>query len=302
MGEPIRQSPTDFSRVHNIELYKNLIASSVNETNFYEIYWKDHSKNVKECFIWPSVLSQTQKNEIIQNGFMVNESLSVHQFYNKLHGTMPHLKMGKQRQRHRPSNRNIPYAKFRKHLHGQTMHDRNLLDNNETFDEYAKNANEQMGLFWEFIRYFNCEWPYSYLMDQIGSKYFDHYHRFSLDDFSKHFDENINKILDALNIIDNKQNNLRLLNKGLNGTQFNITKQRQILFLDLQKEDYSNVKGSNQQKPHRKDPKYSNHATKGEYDKENSIKLLLTVNDSVCSILKNMTIMLQFEWQYHQFC
>ena len=42
----------------------------------------------------------------------------------------------------------------------------------------------QMGLFWEFIRYYNREWTNQYLIHQIGIQYFHTgYGRFNLGDF-----------------------------------------------------------------------------------------------------------------------
>ena len=168
----------------------------------------------------------------------------------------------------------------------QHEHNRKLLDNAQKIIK----ASDQMGLFWEFVRYFNCEWTYSYLMDQIGSTYFDKYHRFDLEDLANHtgFEENINEILDALNIIDNEENNRILTKQGV--SDVNIANEREIIFRKLKQEDYSNITRS---RPH---------VTRGEYDKKKSIELLLTVDDSVCSILKNITIMLRFEWEYTQFC
>merc|ERR1712176_1496749 len=171
--------------------------------------------------------------------------------------------------------------------------ERKLLQVNET------KGNEQIGIFWEFVRYFNCEWAYAYLMNEIGNAHFNKYHRFNLDDFANHdgFERNINQMLDALNIIDNEENNARLAKHGIDMNEFNITRQRANLFRILQLEDYSN-----QSSDGKLTRNMQQHITRGRYNKTKAIELLLTLDESICHILKNLTNLIQYEWTHAEMC
>eukprot|EP01083_Nonionella_stella_P071842 193236_1 len=155
---------------------------------------------------------------------------------------------------------------------------------------YNELVNEQMGLFWEFIRYFNCEWPQIYLMRRIGLQHFTHYHRFNLDDFGSHsgFVDNMNVFVDILNVMDSEQN--RQILRHRNGTH--IQRERSALLKLLQRHDLHKSEST----------KNRGHVTAGEYDRNVSIAWLLSVDTTVCLILRNLTLWLDFDWYYAAYC
>eukprot|EP01083_Nonionella_stella_P250982 866451_1 len=269
-------------RAQNEILFQDVISSNVNKQNYYQKYFKTASKNVSLCFNVPTLIS---------NG-------------NNKFPRAPNLVMSVQR----------------------------------LYRGLSKNQ-VQMGLFWEFIRYYNCEWSYSYLMHQIGSQYFKHYHVFHLSDFTSHsrFDENINRLLDILNIVVSKENVDRLNRFDGNYSLDRMAQQRDTLFELLKQEDKSDVATKKEkflsegitvreryrdrlQRGRHHGPKRipvqggrldgrrypgrfaSSHFTKGDFDRKESIKLLLTLDERICHILKHMTVWLEFEWNHSTFC
>eukprot|EP01083_Nonionella_stella_P205609 748588_1 len=249
-------------RLHNTDLYTDLRLSRMNEMYYYQKYFRVISQDVQPCFILPNI----------------DDHLNT--FY-------------------RQRVINTSFA-FMSHLSVQTFY-RTLRNVSHT---------DTMGLFWEFIRYYNCEWPHAYLMHQIGIKHFDHYHRFNLSDFDSHrgYNANINRLLDALNVVANQDNAQMLHRNGINYTVGKIKKERNRLLRMLQTEDVSEywTKDDSRKKTRIYRESYAHedtkHFTKGDYDKEESIKLLLTLDHSICNVLRNLTLWLDFEWSYSTFC
>ena len=159
----------------------------------------------------------------------------------------------------------------------------------QRFYQLMHGTNDQMGLFWELIRYYNCEWPHQYLMHKLGLKYFkdNNYISFNVD--SK-FDQNLNRLLNVMNIKDNFDNRQILRKYGYENV--NITESRNTLYGMMKKEDLS---------VHEilADP---DHVTKNDYDKQEAIRLLLTLDKSICELIKHMTILLDFLWDYPMYC
>eukprot|EP01083_Nonionella_stella_P041923 113472_1 len=280
--KPIHTSMYGHHRVLNPHLFNDLIHSRVDETNYYHKYYQSVSRDVELCFIVPNITD------------------GLNRFYRRnISVLLPDM------------------SDTVKHLLGYT---------------------QPLGLFWEFIRYFNCEWASQYLMNQIGIKYFGHYHTFNMSFFATHdgFRYNINRLMDALNIVNTERNVEMLRKHGANGSPSYIDEERTQLLHRLGREDlssrrhlgnaraeahalamkqhfqkvnrtslwehlqrgkraYPNVMASFRHRSHQ-------HVTKGTFDKEQAAEVLLTLDHSVCDIIKNMTIWLEFEWNYSEFC
>ena len=157
---------------------------------------------------------------------------------------------------------------------------------------YASRSTKD-GLFWETLRYFNCEWPASWLMHAIGSAYVAHYQRFELAQFATHrgFDDSVRRLMDALNVVDSAENRKRLSAHEGTEIDMDIAAEREALFVAFKSEDISGRTRS------------VKHATKGTYDRDAYVELLLRgIDVSVCELIKNMTVLLAFEWNYDLYC
>ena len=103
---------------------------------------------------------------------------------------------------------------------------------------------------------------------------------------SNDFDINVNRLLDGINIMDNKENRdlLEIQNKSI---FINITEERNDLLISLKGELFV--------------PK-GDHRTRDTFKKGKAIALLLSFKKSICKIIKHMTILLDFKWKYSMFC
>ena len=143
----------------------------------------------------------------------------------------------------------------------------------------SNDIDNKIGLFWEFVRYFNCEWANIYIPHLIGSQYFkpngDNFIEYNLRDFMniQGFERNVNELLNALSIgkSDERDNLFGLLNKvnKLNGGEI----------------EHSNK-----------------HITKNDYNKPIVIDQLLSIDKSICVVIKNLTIYLDYQWKYSLYC
>ena len=156
----------------------------------------------------------------------------------------------------------------------------------QTFYNKLNNINYKIGLFWEFVRYFHCEWPSIYIFQQIGDKWLNKA-QYDIDEFMHgEFDQNMNKILNQL--ISNKDD-------FNNNTQ--IIGQRTKLFDKLKNElDISQIKKV------KEDEHLDMHITHNQYDINVVTHDLLTLDNQICKVIKNMTILLRFDWEYSQYC
>ena len=246
----IRSTAFGYPRVQNLNLYRDIIYGEVNEDDYFKKYWVT-TKKARFCFDLPKNINIKFFDEFKRNGYHLDIHMTVKGFY---------------------------------HLFYSGPVDDYILRKRENRD--IKIRNDEYGLFWEFIRYFNCEWSYQYLMKEIGNKYFNIYMPFDLRSFEKdqRFDKNVNEIMDVWNIIDNKENNDILKKAGI--INMNITDERNDLYQRLRIEKYAR----------------HGHGTKGKFDKDKSIELLLSLNESVCQLIKNMTVLLNFEWKHQSYC
>eukprot|EP01084_Bolivina_argentea_P087166 157477_1 len=159
---------------------------------------------------------------------------------------------------------------------------------------YRNIDHSDYGIFWEFIRYYNCEWYHMYLKYKLFTKLklqkdlnINHI-SFALDSFFKgnQFEKNINLLLDTLNIIDNENNN-RILKKYNVYPLINITQSRNQL--------YKTLKNVGNDVP-------DHHKTKGTYNKTLLRNKLFRVHTNVCSTVKNLTLLMNFTWNYAEQC
>eukprot|EP01084_Bolivina_argentea_P240356 403824_1 len=161
---------------------------------------------------------------------------------------------------------------------------------------YSSTNNHTMGLWWEFLRYFNCEWSGIFVAEKIGKKkYFNNYIEFKLNEFSTHkgYDRNINMILDGINFIDNTENNKLLNEQRIN---VNISDLRNYLFQILQKHYIQRNNNAYISKNEKK------HITRNMYDKPKIVKQLLELDKNSCLIIKNMTLYIDQQWIYGVYC
>ena len=265
----ISKSQHQFYKVHNNDLYQDVIESNIDKTDYFNKYWV-LAKEVKPCLNIPGNFSY-----IIYEKYKVRNEWTLTQFYNALH-------VG-----------NAPVSMVRANTQSNG-HIRGYSRNtNPSIHKIENITDDAMGLFWEFIRYFNCEWPHQYLMYQVGRKYFhNNYIIFDLGSFESiiGFDDNIERLLDAINIVDNEEN-MMILNKY--GVNMSINNERDVLRTMMTKEDLNRHGIRNDKR---------GHSTKGSYDKHKSIELLLSVDKFVCQLIKNMTVLLHYEWKYIIYC
>ncbi len=176
------------------------------------------------------------------------------------------------------------------------------LDNNLKIKKwYNLNDKTGYGIFWEFVRYYNCEYPIIFLMNNIYTKYNYlkwNYIFFNLDSFftSDGFDKNINILLDHLNIIDNKKNNIILNNHNI--YNLNITKFRNNLTQLLKYEDRSSI----YKKISTVSDNRFKHITTGRYNKTALKTILFSIHYKICEIIKNLTLSMKFKWLYNKDC
>ena len=148
--------------------------------------------------------------------------------------------------------------------------------------EYADNDASHYGLYLEFTRFVNCEWPmhialYNELKynDKYQWKLFLRFEWFHDYDYKQSIDYVFNK-------------------------QLQLSQQTE-LYNDLLKGDLDNVQQQALQKDGENSFKYQ-HITKDTYDKELQIKLLLTYDKRICNKIKEMTGIINDPWLYSKYC
>ena len=106
------------------------------------------------------------------------------------------------------------------------------------------------------------------------------------------FDKTANRLLDAINFIDNQQNNNMLIENGL--IDVNITNEREKLLKMLRAADASRFsRGRIEKSLH-----FSMFNTNT--SKEESINWVLSKYNNICLVLKNITLTLEIPWLYNQ--
>ncbi len=159
-----------------------------------------------------------------------------------------------------------------------------------SFSRYNELDASVYGVFWEFIRYYNCEWHTMYLAKRIGQRIGGdidariHYMSFAMRSF---FDReqkaaNIERLLDALNVVDSERNRNILHSKSANSV--NISTERQRLFRNLMKRTDAGNRGQLQ------------HVTQGTYNKTVLKEKLFAAHSNACGVLKQLTVLMEMSW------
>ena len=170
------------------------------------------------------------------------------------------------------------------------------------FYNILKGKDYKIGLFWEFVRFFNCEWPSIYVLQEIGERYFNNVIKFDVDDLMRReggFDDGMNKLLDGLEMIENEENHKKLEAHKVMSTNINI--QRDILMDRLSELDVTRNKSSGHKSKKSKEH-LKMHITHNSYHLDQVSHDLLTLDRNICRLIKNMTQLLLFEWGYHHYC
>ena len=151
----------------------------------------------------------------------------------------------------------------------------NITNNKTIYEIYniLNDNNKQYGLYVEYQRYINCEFPdiisvYNRIneINNNNNKYI-HAKNFRLENFKHYYKQTCYQVMDVLGI-KNESDRANL---------------------------YETMKKSG-------NIKKNSHATQGSYNKTEQIYLLLTKDIKQCLHIKNMTIALNYLWQYTQFC
>ena len=102
------------------------------------------------------------------------------------------------------------------------------------------------------------------------------------------FNKNANILLDALNLIDNKENRQKLIENGLNDTNINNEREKLLQLLGKKHDPLKNTDINHVNVIHRNDTIY--------YDG------LLTLDNDICLLLKHITNLIEYGWQYSNYC
>eukprot|EP00483_Globobulimina_turgida_P006657 UN06667 len=104
------------------------------------------------------------------------------------------------------------------------------------------------------------------------------------------FDRNANKVLDALNFIDNVENQEILKHFDVS---VNISKEREELLNRFRKHDVNRGKSKNRS---------NKHVTSFTRNSTDIIDSFLTLDYEICRFIKHVTLLLHFNWRYERFC
>eukprot|EP01083_Nonionella_stella_P020466 56721_1 len=197
---------------------------------------------------------------------------------------------------------------------------------------------EVYGIFYEMIRYLFWIFPeIHHYHFELG---IEPQNELKMETWFDHFDDNINVILNELNLIDNEENRYTLEKNQLG--HVDIAQEREILYHLLKTQDTTVASNKTYKRrlrsltPHRKrrQPKNRSKHTESEqvqrhfqlirngtkYGRSkqqfkiqqthvhldrNSTKYaqqLLTLDHNICLLLKHITTLIQYPWNYHQYC
>eukprot|EP01084_Bolivina_argentea_P129868 229327_1 len=153
------------------------------------------------------------------------------------------------------------------------------------------------GLYLEFTRYINCIWPNINALYQSLKENDDKINfiivRFEwFHDVKKYkYKESLMHLLKQIGIYSNKNVQLKFTKNVLasHSKRYSV-----VLLRNLLKWDWNNFNKWGVQN--------LNHTTKGKYNHDLQVKLLLTKSSTICLKLKGMTINFDFEWRYDQLC
>ena len=145
------------------------------------------------------------------------------------------------------------------------------------------------GLYFEMIRYLFAVYPEIYYYHTHFFKDKDQENELKMEIWNTDFDRNLNVILDKLNLINNEENRERLKRNGANLSHVNIDKERRKLYRTMKKADKGSlVINTSHIHTSRNNTKY--------------INALLKIDPQICLLLKHITNIIQYGWQYENFC
>ncbi len=166
------------------------------------------------------------------------------------------------------------------------------------------------GLFWAFIRYFNCEFSANLRshLDVLSLKKekemvlkkegenamvdIDAY-ELRMEDFQSNFSKMANLIVDLWNVKDTPENRELLRKNGHKFAKNAIGNERKLLLQMLDK--YANPNAP-------KGPIHPEHMTSQLVNRTQEAIELLTFSRGVCEKIKEMTLQMDYPWSYPQFC
>ena len=154
----------------------------------------------------------------------------------------------------------------------------------------GSDENLKYGLYFEMLRYlFVVYHPEIYYYHTHFFKDKDEESELKMEIWNTDFDQNLNVILDKLNLVNNEQNRNRLIQNDFDLSYVDIDEERQKLHQKLKKADKVGH-GINNGHIHssRNNTKY--------------INALLSIDPQICLLLKHITNIIQYGWQYANFC
>ncbi len=154
---------------------------------------------------------------------------------------------------------------------------KNLSVSENNIHSLYNNLTLDKGLYFEYSRFINCEFNLDILesyqtIKYLKNKFKKYYHykfiNMRLESFSNDYNDSVIKFLDFIDIYDKNQRDLFkiLINYNIK-TNF----------------------------------KKRSHITQNTYNRENQIKILLN-DSSICKNFKNMSLLLNYDWEYINYC
>ena len=120
---------------------------------------------------------------------------------------------------------------------------------------------------------------------------FSGYIEYDVDEFVSDdgFSNNMDNLLDIIGFVDNIRNKQILTRKkGIKG-MISITMEKEKLRDKLWKSYIENMKDNKVE-------------TKSDYDRDDVIEQFLSMDVEICNVIKNMTVLLNFKWNYTKYC
>ena len=149
------------------------------------------------------------------------------------------------------------------------------------------------GLYFEMRRYLFVVFPEIY--DHHFNKISDRLNELKMEVWVEDFDQNANRILDALNCIDTKENRDKLKMNGQMNVDIDV--ERELLLNAMRRENVKLMVNND----------VNNHIKRNDHihiERNNTkyIHALLSIDIQICLLLKHITNVIEYGWQYHQYC
>ena len=176
----------------------------------------------------------------------------------------------------------------------------NVFKNGSNYNEFMQQFDGKLikyGLYFSMIRYLFVVYPEIYdvhhrILNQEERKY----HEFRMEDWINDFNGTAHKLLDALNFVDSVENREILRQNGCG--DIDIEKERNELTKALSVQDTSKYNALSKRNRHKQDVRHIHiHRNNTKYIHE-----LLTMNEQICLMLKHVTILIDYDWRYSEYC